>query len=420
MTDHVLHYGDKYEPLQLAMPGQYPSRTGGGLVGENMFGGGGFGAPQGGYGGYGAGYGGVGGGGYGGVEPAGQGGPCGGVQASQGHGGFIIGDNAGSTRTELPGAGSGKTSAQTLTPVTIRMLLDAVSSSAQLGPDGAFCVNGGRELQMLTVVACVEGIRNQQMGISLTLNDGTGRISCNMYSDSDPASAGPEFQDGDYIRVFGQLRQWDQQEGITAHRIVKVESANEIAYHTIEVAHVHLSVTGKLVKSGANGATSGQANRMSASTPTQAGGARHTQGGPGFFQPPTTNMPPPGGAQGSGPGFYQPPTTNMPPPGGAQGSGPGFYQPPTTNMPPPGGAQGSGPGFFQPPTTNMPPPGGAHGRPYQPPMASMPPPGGAQGSGPGTYQPPMSSMPPPGGAQGSGLYGGNSLYGTSGGPGVFR
>ncbi|CAE7227742.1 unnamed protein product [Symbiodinium sp. CCMP2592] len=123
------------------------------------------------------------------------------------------------------------------------------------GPDFVWKV----EVDPVFYAEPVESIKNQQMSICLTLNDGTGRISCNMYSDSDSAS-GPEFQDGDYIRVFGHLRQWDQQEGITAHRIVKVESANEIAHHTIEVAHVHLSMVGKLVKSGV---ASGQANRSS-------------------------------------------------------------------------------------------------------------------------------------------------------------
>ena len=93
-------------------------------------------------------------GGYGGVEPAGEAGPCGGVQASQGHGGFIPEDDTARSGMQANST-SGKTTSQTLTPVTIRMLLDAASSGQQ-GPDSPFRV-GGRELQLLTVVACVEG-----------------------------------------------------------------------------------------------------------------------------------------------------------------------------------------------------------------------------------------------------------------------
>jgi len=215
-------------------------------------------------------------GGYGGVAGAREGGVE--IPASQGLAGFIPGDNAAGPASH-DGAGAGKTPAQTLTPVTIRMLLEAAArrNSSPGGPDGTVSVSG-RELQMLTVVACVEAVIPMEMSIKLLLDDGSGKMSCHMYTDSDSASGSLEFQAGDYIRVFGHLRQWEQQDQMSAHRIVKVESANEIAYHTIEVAHVHLNVTGKLIKSG------GQAARAPApasiqSQPMQVGyAARHAPG----------------------------------------------------------------------------------------------------------------------------------------------
>ncbi|CAL1154884.1 unnamed protein product, partial [Cladocopium goreaui] len=199
--------------------------------------------------------------------------------ATQGLAGFL---NDGGGRAQEAPQGGAKAVAHTLTPVTIRMLQDGVQEKRQngmnMGPDESIRVNG-RELHMLTLVACVEGMQMQQLGMIVTLNDGTGRMECQMYADSDAVSNGPDFQVGDYIRVYGHLRNWNDEDRITAHRISKIENPNEIAHHTIEVAHVHLSLTGRLVKAvkaspGGGGAVpfSGGQNFAAGPPPGGAGG----------------------------------------------------------------------------------------------------------------------------------------------------
>ena len=191
--------------------------------------------------------------------------------ASQGLAGFI---NDGNRTQETPQGGA-KAVAHTLTPVTIRMLQEGVQerrrNGMNMGPDESIRVNG-RELHMLTLVACVEGMQMQQLGMALTLNDGTGRMECQMYADTDSVSTGPDFQVGDYIRVFGHLRYWNDEDRITAHRIAKIENANEISHHTIEVTHVHMSLLGKLVKA------SGSKPTQMPATPQQASGAMRFAG----------------------------------------------------------------------------------------------------------------------------------------------
>eukprot|EP00913_Durusdinium_trenchii_P007599 g7140.t3 len=174
---------------------------------------------------------------------------------SQGLAGFLNDAHPGQDAPSGGGVSGGKAVAHTLTPVTIRMLLDGVSDKRQsgntIGPDEAIRVNG-RELHMLTLVACA--------GIS----------ECREVKRL--VSSGPEFQAGDYIRVHGHVRHWEQEYRITAARMSKIESINEISHHTVEVATVHLALTDKLVKAaGGKPGSAPQANNMRFQATPQAG-----------------------------------------------------------------------------------------------------------------------------------------------------
>merc|ERR1719424_2785729 len=152
------------------------------------------------------------------------------------------------------GAGAGPQEGrqgQTLTPITVRMLNESVEQSRAAGaggPDTQYLVSG-RPLGLLTLVACVESVQQQPMFKDFRLNDGTGRVNVHRYVDGEATAE--DFAVGQYVRIFGHVREWQGQGGVNAHRISAVESANEISHHAIEVAHVHLQATGKLRKPGA-------------------------------------------------------------------------------------------------------------------------------------------------------------------------
>merc|ERR1740129_2414003 len=82
---------------------------------------------------------------------------------------------------------------------------------------------------MITAVACVDSVAPQATHKAYQLSDGTGRIAVQCYSDADAPGAQAEIGAGDYVRVFGHLRGWQGQEGINAHHMAPVESANEIS-----------------------------------------------------------------------------------------------------------------------------------------------------------------------------------------------
>jgi len=95
-------------------------------------------------------------------------------------------------------------------------------------------------------VACVESVQETQSYKNYQVNDGTARMGIQYYNDIDASIQ--DVRPGTYVRIFGHLRSWQGSEHISAHHVVQVENANEIPYHFIEVAHVHLSLIGKLVK----------------------------------------------------------------------------------------------------------------------------------------------------------------------------
>jgi len=158
--------------------------------------------------------------------------------------------------------------AQTLTPVTIKMLQDAVKQQKNSGPqpggmDAAYMVNG-KDLGMLTLVACVESVQETQSYKNYQVNDGTARMSVQYYNDVDALVQ--DIRPGAYVRIFGHLRSWQGSEHISAHHVVQIENANEIPYHFIEVTHVHLSLLGKLVKAPPQAATATTAGQTTQST----------------------------------------------------------------------------------------------------------------------------------------------------------
>uniref|UniRef100_A0A7S4SI25 OB domain-containing protein n=1 Tax=Alexandrium monilatum TaxID=311494 RepID=A0A7S4SI25_9DINO len=344
-------------------------------------------------------------------------------QASQGLSGFM---NAGNAQGEQPGAPA-QQRAQTLTPVTIRMLNDAIkqqkSNGGQMaGLDAMYVVNG-RELGMVTLVACVESIQQLQTFKAYTLSDGTGRLLVQCFGDCDAAGA-QEIQPGEHVRIFGHLRGWQGQEGVNAHQIARVESANEISYHSIEVAHVHLSLTGKLVKPAAPAPIAPTAPQASmAAFPGMSAdggmaGRAPSAAVPGGGTYPQTGMAQAPGGQAAAPAFAGAPAFSG---GGATAPSYGAYGGAGGGMAtgaPPGQSPygGGGPAGGAPPGQGQSPYGG---------MGMAPGGVGMGASGPAQSSPYGGAPAPGGGAPGaanpyggsSSPYGGGALFGNPGGAG---
>jgi hypothetical protein len=229
--------------------------------------GGGFNVPPGGGGSFG-------GGGFGGNPP----------QTQPGLGGYL-GGNSPEGKKESQGREQ-----NSCMPLTLKMLLEAHERgkqsimSGQQGPDAKlFLGQSDKELSMFTFVACLEAINFEQMFKILQLNDGTGRISVRQYNTDAMQPGSKDFQLGEYVRVFGTSRTHGNEFQVSAHSISRIENADEMPFHFIEVAHVHLGLMGRLPKKAPPPVSNNQANAPPAGGPPQQTG--FTQTGTAAFPP---------------------------------------------------------------------------------------------------------------------------------------
>jgi hypothetical protein len=119
---------------------------------------------------------------------------------------------------------------QTCMPATCRLLLDAV------GRDEKELRLHGQEVANVVLVGVVEELSQGAM-IEFTLNDGSGRVKVRHYQNNDKQDG---LAAGRYVSVVGMPR-LSPALHISAMSLRPVTGADEVSYHTIEVAHVALT-----------------------------------------------------------------------------------------------------------------------------------------------------------------------------------
>uniref|UniRef100_A0A7S0ZHX2 Replication protein A C-terminal domain-containing protein n=1 Tax=Timspurckia oligopyrenoides TaxID=708627 RepID=A0A7S0ZHX2_9RHOD len=196
-------------------------------------------------GGYGTGGGGYGAGGYGDVGGGYLGSGGGGYGADAGGG--AVGSGA--------GGGSEQRRQQTCTPVTIKMILEADNSNG----DESFTVNDV-VLNQVTCVANIAAVEPLSTNITITLNDFTGSIVGNLWSNNyeethemeDHASV---WTPGKTVRFFGTIQSMEGVRTVRLSRIMPVTDFNEITFHRLDVIREQLRVTKGLASSGMKNST---------------------------------------------------------------------------------------------------------------------------------------------------------------------
>eukprot|EP01028_Stygiella_incarcerata_P003613 TRINITY_DN1746_c0_g1_i1.p1 TRINITY_DN1746_c0_g1~~TRINITY_DN1746_c0_g1_i1.p1 ORF type:complete len:248 (-),score=61.52 TRINITY_DN1746_c0_g1_i1:114-857(-) len=119
-----------------------------------------------------------------------------------------------------------------LVPLTARMALNA-----RLGDDEVFTYEG-IPLVQITLVGLVTEVNTSESRKEFTLDDGTGIIKARIWT-SGAGSAFHEMvemcREGLYAHVFGHIKEWDGEIGITAFSICALSDTNEITYHFADV-----------------------------------------------------------------------------------------------------------------------------------------------------------------------------------------
>lgn len=128
---------------------------------------------------------------------------------------------------------------QTLIPVTIRMILASTPSSEG---GGALTLDDGRPLHHVKFVAAVRDFENQSTNISYNVEDGTGLVEVKQWLDDNDCSAVVEMKetaakDAQYIRIIGQVKDYDGKKSVVAHSIRKILKGDELTHHYLEVVY---------------------------------------------------------------------------------------------------------------------------------------------------------------------------------------
>lgn len=157
-----------------------------------------------------------------------------------GGGGFInnySGSQGASQQT--PGSTSKARASNTLRPVTIKQILEAV----QLHPDADFKVDDV-ELSHITFVAQIRNISEQTTNNTYRMDDGTGVIEVKQWVDADNEdSTSSKLTTNQYVRITGALKPFNNKRHVGAHQIHPITDFNEVQYHLLEAAAIHLHFT---------------------------------------------------------------------------------------------------------------------------------------------------------------------------------
>lgn len=100
-------------------------------------------------------------------------------------------------------------------------------------------------LPQLTFVGQIVAISAQHTNTTYKVDDGTGIIEVKQWvdGDQDPETRKPGPKEGEYLRVWGRLKAFNNKRHIGAHIIRPITDYNELSYHFLEATAVHLYFT---------------------------------------------------------------------------------------------------------------------------------------------------------------------------------
>ncbi|XP_004507862.1 replication protein A 32 kDa subunit B isoform X2 [Cicer arietinum] len=130
--------------------------------------------------------------------------------------------------------------AQSLLPLTIKQINDAVDAS-QSNDDKTNLIIDGVDVNNVTLVGRVCNRLGRLSDINFVLDDGTGTIECNKWlQDAADQNEAEGILDGIYVRLHGHLKGFQGKKTLNIFSFRPVTDFNEIASHFIDCIYVHL------------------------------------------------------------------------------------------------------------------------------------------------------------------------------------
>lgn len=143
-------------------------------------------------------------------------------------------------KTDSPADNKGKRGEQTIFPVTIKQINDALSTDDTLKIDG-------RDVSQVIIVGTVLSMDSQALANNYSVEDGTGSIDVRWWTDAEGGDVHAEkrsqISEMSYVRVVGKIRNFQNTKQIVAFDVRPVKDFNEVTYHLLSSVQVHLQHT---------------------------------------------------------------------------------------------------------------------------------------------------------------------------------
>lgn len=159
------------------------------------------------------------------------------------------GGGGGGYNPSYPGGGGSQDSAekkrrsydeQTLIPVTLGMI-NAARTDVTSG-DGSVVLEDGRSLHAVKFIAAIRAVEESSTNILYQVEDGTGMMDVKQWLDDNDSSAVMQqrqetMQENIYIKVIGQVKEFDGNKMVIANTVRPLSTGNELTHHYLEVMH---------------------------------------------------------------------------------------------------------------------------------------------------------------------------------------
>lgn len=130
---------------------------------------------------------------------------------------------------------------QTVTPVTIRMILNATMDTSGVDGGGVM-LRDGRSVHLVKFIGAVRGVEDLSTNVVFSMEDGTGLTDVKQWHDPSDCAGIAEMrmqasQDSVYVRVIGQLKAYEGKITVVGMSVRRVSTCNELTHHFLETAH---------------------------------------------------------------------------------------------------------------------------------------------------------------------------------------
>lgn len=107
----------------------------------------------------------------------------------------------------------------------------------------------------MTLIACLRTLKEQSNGSDYLLEDGTGTICGHVWANDKNGNA--EWmrciREGEWVRVYGQLKMMTQTRYLAISQIHKLASSDDLTHHFLATIALHLGNTGRTQVSSKSG-----------------------------------------------------------------------------------------------------------------------------------------------------------------------